>query len=53
MHWRKVSLRFSCGLLFLGMLYAVQRPFKQYPGIEYEEFNLPPDWQPDVSARSK
>src|ERR1035438_10890563 len=45
MHWRKVSLRFSCGLLFLGMLYAVQRPFKQYPGIEYEEFNLPPDWQ--------
>jgi hypothetical protein len=27
------------------MLYAVQRPFKQYPGIEYEEFNLPQDWQ--------
>src|SRR5271163_738933 len=45
MNWPKVVLRFGCGLLFLGMLYAVQRPFKQYPGIEYEEFNLPQDWR--------
>ena len=45
MSCRNLVMRFSCGLLFLGMLYAVQRPFKQYPGIEYEEFNLPQDWQ--------
>jgi len=38
-------LRLSCGLLFLGVLYAVQRPFHQYPGVEYAEFVLPPDWQ--------
>jgi len=45
MSCRKVLLRFSCGLLFLGMLYAAQREFKQFHGVEYFEFELPPDWQ--------
>ncbi|HLK66616.1 MAG TPA: DUF4159 domain-containing protein [Bryobacteraceae bacterium] len=31
-------------LLFLGGLYAFQRPFRQFPGVEYETFPLPPDW---------
>ena len=26
-------------------LYAVQRPFRQFPGVEYEDFELTPDWQ--------
>ncbi len=26
-------------------LWAVQRPFRQFPGVEYEEFELTPDWQ--------
>ena len=25
--------------------YAFQRPFKQYPGVEYTDFELTPDWQ--------
>ncbi len=31
-------------LLFLGGLYAFQRPFRQFPGVEYENFPLPSDW---------
>jgi hypothetical protein len=30
---------------FLGSLYAFQRPFREYPGIEYNDFALPPDWR--------
>src|SRR5215469_1002670 len=45
MRCRKLLLRFGCGLLFLGVVYAVQKDFRQYPGIEYEEFNLPTDWK--------
>ncbi len=26
-------------------LFAFQRPFRQYPGVEYGDFPLPPDWQ--------
>ncbi len=29
----------ACGL------YAFQKPFRQYPGIEYDNFPLPADWQ--------
>jgi hypothetical protein len=29
---------------FLALLHA-QRPFKEYPAIEYEDFPLPPDWK--------
>ena len=31
-------------LVFLGCLYA-QKPFRQYPGVEYERFVTPPDAQ--------
>jgi hypothetical protein len=33
------------GLSLLGALWAVQKPFREYPGFEYEEFPLPPDYQ--------
>jgi hypothetical protein len=31
-------------LSVLGALYA-QKPFREYPAIEYENFPVPPDWQ--------
>jgi hypothetical protein len=33
------------GLLILGSALAWQRPFREYPGVEYENFPLPPDYQ--------
>ncbi len=33
------------GLLVLSALYAFQRPFREYPGVEYERFPLPPDYR--------
>src|SRR5579864_7501685 len=33
-----------CAIAGWGVLRA-QRPFKDYPGVEYENFPLPPDWQ--------
>jgi hypothetical protein len=29
----------------VGVVYAFQRPFKEYPGIEYTKFELPPDYR--------
>ena len=29
----------------LTALYAFQKPFKEYPGLEYQKFALPPDYQ--------
>jgi hypothetical protein len=45
-------MRFRTGLALgffgfiglMGLLYA-QRPFKEYPAIEYEDFALPSDWK--------
>src|SRR5437899_12910335 len=33
----------GCGCAFLTALYAFQRPFHQYPGVEYYHFETPPD----------
>ncbi len=33
------------GLLILGALYAFQKPFREYPGVEYENYPLPPDYK--------
>jgi hypothetical protein len=32
------------GLSLIGGVSAFQRPFRQFPGVEYENFPLPPDW---------
>jgi hypothetical protein len=33
------------GLFIIGSAFAWQRPFREYPGVEYENFPLPPDYQ--------
>jgi hypothetical protein len=45
MKFRKALAGVVSGLTFLGVLYAVQRPFRQYAGVEYRVFELPTDWQ--------
>ncbi len=40
----KVVLLVSAILTILGALYA-QKPFREYPAVEYENFPLPPDWR--------
>ena len=37
--------RLSLGVLWVGALYAFQMPFREYPGMEYNDFPLPPDYQ--------
>jgi len=32
-------------MLLLGGVYAFQRPWREYPGVEYENFPIPPDYQ--------
>ena len=32
------------GLLAISALFAFQKPFREYPGLEYEKFPLPPDY---------
>jgi hypothetical protein len=41
---RKAWWRFACGFIFLGAMYAFQRPFHQFPGVEYANFEVPSDW---------
>src|SRR5579864_2204936 len=45
MHARRIW-RISGGVVaFLGTLYALQEPFREYPGVEYNNFPLPSDYQ--------
>lgn len=41
---KRISLLAFSAVLFLGGLYAFQRPFREYPGVEYEDFPKGPDW---------
>ncbi len=45
----KILWRAGCALFFAGILFAglhAQRPFREYPSVEYGEgIPLPPDWQ--------
>jgi hypothetical protein len=45
MDLRKAARWAACGVFCLGALYAFQRPFRQFPGVEYFTFELTPDWQ--------
>jgi Domain of unknown function (DUF4159) len=45
MNRRMALCALGCGLASLGALYAFQRPFHQYPGVEYFNFEVPQDWQ--------
>src|SRR5579871_3198395 len=39
-----LAWRVAAGVIFCGALFAFQKPFRQYPGIEYDDFPLPKDW---------
>src|SRR6185369_6508804 len=43
MSFRRICWRLLGCLAFLGALYALQRPFREYPGVEYSDFPLPVD----------
>jgi len=45
MNARKAIGWVGCSLAFLGVVYAFQRPFRQFHGVEYYNFELTPDWQ--------
>jgi Domain of unknown function (DUF4159) len=40
---RRAVWSLGCGLILAGVLFAFQRPFRQYPGVEYFDFATPPD----------
>src|SRR2546423_15546470 len=47
---RRMNIRtsccgFACTVALIGTVYAFQRPFRQFPGVEYSNFELTPDWQ--------
>ena len=44
MGFRKALCGAGLGVASLAALYAFQRPFRQFPGVEYENFEVPPDW---------
>ena len=44
MVFRKALYGAGLGVASLAALYAFQRPFRQFPGVEYENFEVPPDW---------
>src|SRR6516164_5746633 len=41
----KVACLSGSVIAVLGTLYAFQEPFREYPGIEYNNFPLPSDYQ--------
>jgi len=42
---RNLSVAVAIGVLILGAAYAFQRPWREYPAIEYNNFPIPPDYQ--------
>jgi hypothetical protein len=45
MRFRTAVTAITASLVLLTSIYAFQRPFREYPGFEYTNFPLPPDWQ--------
>jgi len=45
MRFRKAWGQAACGLCFVGAVFAFQRPFREFPGVEYSlgEIPMPPD----------
>ena len=42
---RKLLFPLFGGLLILSGTFAFQRPFREYPGVEHEDYPLPPDYR--------
>jgi hypothetical protein len=45
MKLRKASWMLLLGVCGVSALVAFQRPFREFPGVEYRNFERPPDWQ--------
>jgi Domain of unknown function (DUF4159) len=45
MNHRNAWLVSAGALVCFSTLYAFQKPFRQYPGVEYSSFETPPDYQ--------
>lgn len=43
-HCSRLIILATSGILAAGAIYAIQ-PFREYPGVEYTNFPLPPDFQ--------
>ncbi len=41
---RRAVILLTAMLVLLGGVFALQRPFRQFPGVEYENMPLPADW---------
>ena len=41
----KTLVGIGCALFLAGAIYAFQRPFREYPSVEYGYMQLPPDWK--------
>lgn len=44
MRLRRALCGLGCGLTFFSAVYAFQRPFREYAGVEYYNFPLPSDY---------
>jgi hypothetical protein len=42
---RNLVRAFLAGSFLVGTIYALHQPFREYPGVEYENFPLPHDYQ--------
>ena len=45
MHLRNTLCAALASVMIFGALYAFQRPWREYPGVEYENFPIPPDYR--------
>jgi uncharacterized protein DUF4159 len=45
MSLRGILSAVGCALIFLGVTYALQKPWREYPATEYNNFPLPSDYQ--------
>ena len=45
MSLRGILSAIACALIFLGGVYGFQKPWREYPAVEYNNFPLPPDSQ--------
>jgi len=45
MSLRGILSAVGCALMFLGVVYGFQKPWREYPATEYNNFPLPPDYQ--------
>lgn len=44
MRLRNAALILLGGATLVSVVWGFQRPFREYPGVEYENFPVPPDW---------